>query len=124
MPTIGFSGFHSTMGEGALLSYRDFKVMRGRGLDPMAVYHYGERLYHLERYLHEEGVSYIGLGGVASFAIGRLADSIGLADALWTIPPAVLLGAGLCALLPAPDPPEELFLQPPPLVLGLGGRRL
>jgi FSR family fosmidomycin resistance protein-like MFS transporter len=48
----------------------------------------------------------IGLGGVASFAIGRLADSIGLVDALWTIPPAVLLGAGLCALLPAPDPPQ------------------
>jgi FSR family fosmidomycin resistance protein-like MFS transporter len=44
----------------------------------------------------------IGLGGMASFAIGRLADSIGLVDALWTIPPAVLLGAGLCALLPAP----------------------
>jgi FSR family fosmidomycin resistance protein-like MFS transporter len=48
----------------------------------------------------------IGLGGMASFAIGRLADSIGLVDALWTIPPAVLLGAGLCALLPAPDPPQ------------------
>jgi MFS transporter, FSR family, fosmidomycin resistance protein len=47
----------------------------------------------------------IGLGGVASFAIGRLADSVGLVDALWTIPPAVLLGAGLCALLPPPDPP-------------------
>ncbi len=45
----------------------------------------------------------IGLGGVASFAIGRLADSIGLVDALWTIPPAALLGAALCALLPAPD---------------------
>ena len=51
--------------EGALLSYRNFKLMRGRGLDPMAVYHYGERIYCLERYLHEEGVSYIGLGGVA-----------------------------------------------------------
>ena len=47
----------------------------------------------------------IGLGGVASFAIGRLADSVGLVDALWTIPPAMLLGAGLCALLPAPDRP-------------------
>ena len=48
----------------------------------------------------------IGLGGVASFAIGRLADTIGLVDALWTIPPAALLGAVLCALLPAPDPPR------------------
>jgi MFS transporter, FSR family, fosmidomycin resistance protein len=48
----------------------------------------------------------IGLGGVASFAIGRLADSIGLVDALWTIPPAALLGAALCALLPAPDAPQ------------------
>src|SRR5664279_2153828 len=46
----------------------------------------------------------IGLGGVASFAIGRLADSVGLVDALWTVPPAALLGTGLCALLPAPDP--------------------
>ena len=48
----------------------------------------------------------IGLGGVTSFAIGRLADSFGLTDALWTIPPAALLGAVLCALLPAPDPPQ------------------
>jgi FSR family fosmidomycin resistance protein-like MFS transporter len=47
----------------------------------------------------------IGLGGVASFAIGRLADSVGLVDALWTIPPAIVLGAALCALLPAPDAP-------------------
>ena len=49
----------------------------------------------------------IGLGGVASFGIGRLADSIGLSDALWTIPPAALLGTLLCALLPAPDPPPR-----------------
>jgi MFS transporter, FSR family, fosmidomycin resistance protein len=48
----------------------------------------------------------IGLGGVASFAIGRLADSIGLVDALWTVPPAALLGALLCAFLPAPDAPR------------------
>jgi MFS transporter, FSR family, fosmidomycin resistance protein len=48
----------------------------------------------------------IGLGGVASFAIGRLADSIGLTEALWTVPPAALLGSALCALLPAPDPPQ------------------
>jgi FSR family fosmidomycin resistance protein-like MFS transporter len=48
----------------------------------------------------------IGLGGVASFAIGRLADSVGLVEALWTIPPAALLGAALCALLPAPDVPQ------------------
>ncbi len=52
--------------EGARISYQNFKHMRGRELDPMAVYHYGERIYHLERYLHEEGVSSIGLGGVAS----------------------------------------------------------
>jgi MFS transporter, FSR family, fosmidomycin resistance protein len=49
----------------------------------------------------------IGLGGAASFAIGRLADTIGLTDALWTIPPAALLGTALCALLPAPDPPQR-----------------
>jgi MFS transporter, FSR family, fosmidomycin resistance protein len=48
----------------------------------------------------------IGLGGVASFAIGTLADAIGLVDALWTIPPAALLGTVLCALLPAPDAPS------------------
>jgi FSR family fosmidomycin resistance protein-like MFS transporter len=48
----------------------------------------------------------IGLGGVASFAIGQLADSIGLVDALWTIPPAALLGAALCTLLPPPDVPR------------------
>jgi MFS transporter, FSR family, fosmidomycin resistance protein len=50
----------------------------------------------------------IGLGGAASFGIGRLADSIGLADALWTIPPAALLGTLLCALLPEPDPPPRV----------------
>ena len=49
----------------------------------------------------------IGLGGVASFAIGRLADSVGIVDALWTVPPAALLGAALCALLPAPDAPQQ-----------------
>ena len=49
----------------------------------------------------------IGLGGAASFGIGRLADSIGLTDALWTIPPAALLGTALCVLLPAPDPPQR-----------------
>ena len=49
----------------------------------------------------------IGLGGAASFGIGRLADSIGLEDALWTIPPAALLGTLLCAILPAPDPPQR-----------------
>ncbi len=49
----------------------------------------------------------IGLGGACSFAIGRLADSIGLADALWTVPPAALLGTLLCMLLPAPDPPPR-----------------
>ena len=43
-----------------------------------------------------------------SFAIGRLADTFGLADALWTIPPAALLGAALCALLPAPDAPPSV----------------
>ena len=50
----------------------------------------------------------IGLGGVTSFAIGRLADTFGLVDALWTIPFAALLGAGLCALLPAPDAPPSV----------------
>ena len=55
----------------------------------------------------------IGLGGVASFAIGSLADSIGLTDALWTIPPAALLGTLLCALLPAPDPPRRATAQMP-----------
>ena len=35
-----------------------------------------------------------------------LADSIGIVDALWTMPPAALLGAALCALLPAPDAPQ------------------
>jgi FSR family fosmidomycin resistance protein-like MFS transporter len=48
----------------------------------------------------------IGLGGIASFAIGRLADSVGLVEALWTIPPAAVLGTVLCALLPAPDVPR------------------
>jgi FSR family fosmidomycin resistance protein-like MFS transporter len=48
----------------------------------------------------------IGLGGVASFGIGRLADAVGLTDAMWTIPPAALAGTILCALLPAPDAPR------------------
>ena len=50
----------------------------------------------------------IGLGGAASFAIGTLADAVGLVDALWTIPVAALAGAVLCALLPAPDAPETV----------------
>ena len=54
----------------------------------------------------------IGLGGVASFGIGRLADSVGLLEALWTVPPAALLGALLCALLPAPDAPRAAAPQP------------
>jgi MFS transporter, FSR family, fosmidomycin resistance protein len=45
----------------------------------------------------------IGLGGVASFGIGALADAVGIVDAMWTVPAAALLGAVLCALLPAPD---------------------
>jgi FSR family fosmidomycin resistance protein-like MFS transporter len=50
----------------------------------------------------------IGLGGIASFGIGTLADAIGIVDALWTVPVAALLGAGLCALLPAPDPAQRV----------------
>ena len=50
----------------------------------------------------------IGLGGAASFAIGTLADAVGLVDALWTIPVAALAGAVLCALLPPPDAPETV----------------
>ena len=46
----------------------------------------------------------IGLGGVASFAIGTLADAIGLVDAMWTMPVAALLGVALSALLPAARP--------------------
>ena len=50
----------------------------------------------------------IGLGGVASFAIGTLADAVGIVDALWTIPAAALLGTVLCALLPPPDAPQTV----------------
>ena len=50
----------------------------------------------------------IGLGGVASFAIGTLADAVGIVDALWTIPAAALLGTALCALLPPPDAPQTV----------------
>jgi FSR family fosmidomycin resistance protein-like MFS transporter len=49
----------------------------------------------------------IGLGGVASFGIGTLADAVGLVDAMWTLPAAALLGAALCALLPPPDAPQR-----------------
>ena len=45
---------------------------------------------------------------VASFGIGTLADAVGLVDAMWTLPVAALLGAGLCALLPEPDAPRPV----------------
>ena len=56
---------------GATVSHRNFRYMRERGLDPMPVYHDRERIYWLEKYIHEEGCSYIGLGDVAGSTVQR-----------------------------------------------------
>ena len=49
----------------------------------------------------------IGLGGIASFGIGTLADAIGIVDALWTVPAGGAARGGACARscrLPMPPP--------------------
>jgi hypothetical protein len=56
---------HADPQHGALVSYRNFKRMRQRGLDPLAVFHAGEPFYWLEKYIYDEGCQYICLGGVA-----------------------------------------------------------
>jgi hypothetical protein len=50
--------------EAASKSWDNLKYMEDRGLSPMPVFHFGERLYWLERMLGE-GYDYIGLGGLA-----------------------------------------------------------
>ncbi len=59
----------------------------------------------------------IGLGGMFALAIGGLADSIGLRDALWTVPASALIGTVLCLLLPAPDPVSSDAVLVPEAVL-------
>lgn len=47
----------------AAASYRNLEKMREAGLDPIPVYHEGERFYWLHKML-EDGCKYIGLGGL------------------------------------------------------------
>jgi hypothetical protein len=50
--------------ESARISFDRYERMRARGLDPMPVYHAGEHIDWLKRYL-DLGVEIVGLGGVA-----------------------------------------------------------
>jgi hypothetical protein len=48
-------------------SWANYITMREDGLDPMPVYHYGERRYWLEKMIGE-GATYIGFGGAAALS--------------------------------------------------------
>ena len=50
--------------ETAAKSWKNYQYLRKRGLEPMLVFHRGERFYWLEKMIGE-GVQYVGLGGVA-----------------------------------------------------------
>jgi hypothetical protein len=50
--------------EAAAQGWKNYLYMRDAGLDPVPVYHMGERRYWLEKMLGE-GCTYVGLGGVA-----------------------------------------------------------
>jgi hypothetical protein len=51
--------------DGAYISHRNFRHMRGCGLNPIPVFHAGESFSWLEKYIHQEACDYIALGGVA-----------------------------------------------------------
>jgi len=57
--------------EAAVASYQNFQHMRSRGLDhPIPVYHAGENISWLRKYI-DEGCDYIGLSGVANSDVRR-----------------------------------------------------
>ena len=49
---------------GAAASYSNYRAMRERGLRPVPVFHFGESISWLKRYL-DDGADYIALGGTA-----------------------------------------------------------
>lgn len=53
-------------GESAYISMDRFQRMHDRGFTPIPVFHAGEPLRYLKRYLEEFGADYIGIGGVAN----------------------------------------------------------
>jgi hypothetical protein len=57
--------------QAATVSYRNFKYMRERGLDPIPVYHNRENISWLQKYIYEEGCDYIGLSDVANSTVER-----------------------------------------------------
>src|SRR5216684_8012262 len=60
----GQPGIAPTQAEGdaaALATYDNFRRMRDAGLDPIPVFHQGERFDVLERYLVQEQCDYIGV---------------------------------------------------------------
>lgn len=61
---VGSIGTPKSIEESAKKTDTHLQYMRKRGLDPIAVYHMGERRYWLEK-LVKEGAKYIGLGGLA-----------------------------------------------------------
>lgn len=56
---------HADPDDGAFVSYENFKRMRERGLNPLPVFHAGENITWLRKYIYDEGCTYIALGGVA-----------------------------------------------------------
>lgn len=62
-----------TIDRTAKATWKNLRAMLKAGLEPMGVYHIGERRYWLEKMIGE-GCKYIGLGGLAS--LGNVAEEI------------------------------------------------
>ncbi|HKX35118.1 MAG TPA: hypothetical protein VJM79_00430 [Rhizorhapis sp.] len=65
----------------AIASHKNLRRMHKAGLDPMPVFHYGERFEHLHRLL-DDGEPYIGLGGLAN---ATMPQQIHWLDRIFTI---------------------------------------
>jgi len=57
---FGHKPSHAEVEESARAGWKNLEYMRSRGLNPMPVYHMGERLYWLDRMV-DEGFDYIGI---------------------------------------------------------------
>jgi len=65
---VGHVTSHHEAEEAAEQGWSNFRAMRAEGLEPIPVFHVGERMYWLERML-DKGCTYIGLGGTIPLAI-------------------------------------------------------
>lgn len=104
---LGFSP--SDYEDAARQGWKNYKYLRRRGLEPMPVYHRGERRYWLEKML-DSGSRYVGIGGVASGVAPIVARSF--LDSTFAFlcggvgwPPVRIHGFGVAA-------PESLFRYP------------